>query len=77
MSSEQLANVQGKGSYPLRSTMTLLDYLSRVSFECDPGDMNIVAFTEVTSIIRGRDTVEEFLACGIRPLSENVSLRWR
>jgi hypothetical protein len=50
--------------------MTLLNYLSDVSFEGGPGDVNVAAFTEVASIIRGRDAVEEFLACSIWPLSE-------
>jgi hypothetical protein len=63
--SKHLADVWGKGSYPLRSMMTPLDYLSDIPFECSPGDTNVVAFTKATSIIGGCDAVEEFLACGI------------
>jgi hypothetical protein len=33
-------------------------------------DMNVVAFTEAASISGCRETVEEFLACGIWPLCE-------
>jgi hypothetical protein len=66
----QLPDVWGKGSYPLRLTMTPLNYLSDVSFEWGPGDVNVGAFTVVASIIGGCDTVEEFLACGIWLLSE-------
>jgi hypothetical protein len=33
-------------------------------------DVNVVAYTETTSIIGGCDIVEEFLACGIWPLHE-------
>jgi hypothetical protein len=67
---EQLADVRGKGSYPLKSMMTSLNYLSDVSFACGLGDVNVVAFTEAASIIRGRDVVVEFLAGGIWPLNE-------
>jgi hypothetical protein len=49
--------------------MTPLDYLSDVPFECGLGDVNVAAFTEVTSIIGGRNVVEEFPACGIWSLS--------
>jgi hypothetical protein len=54
--------------------MTLLDYLSDVPFECGLGDVNVAAFTEVTSIIGGRNVVEEFPACGIWSLSERCDL---
>jgi hypothetical protein len=67
---EQMADVQGKGHYPLSSTMTQLNYLTDAPFECDPKDMNVEAFAEVASIIGGRNTVEEFLGCGMWPLSE-------
>jgi hypothetical protein len=66
-----VADVQGKGNYPLRSTMALLDYLTDPPLECDPGDVNMEAFADLASVIRGRDAVEEFLACGIWPLSES------
>jgi hypothetical protein len=67
---EQKADVRGKGSYPLSSMMTHLDYLTEAPFSCGPEDTNFEAFVEVTSIIGGRDVVEEFLASGLWPLSE-------
>jgi hypothetical protein len=65
---EQKPYVRGKGSYPLRSMMTRLSYLMETP--CGPEDANFVAFIEVTSIIGGHDATEEFLACGLWPLSE-------
>jgi hypothetical protein len=50
--------------------MTLLNYLTDAPFECDPEDVNVAAFAEATSIIGACDTMEEFLACGMWPLSE-------
>jgi hypothetical protein len=63
-----VANVRRKESYPLRSTMTPLEYLTGALFEYGPDDANMAAFTKGMSIIGDRDTVEEFLACGIWPL---------
>jgi hypothetical protein len=50
--------------------MTLLCHLMDASFECGPGDESVVAFMEAASIIGGHDAMEEFLVCGIWPLSE-------
>jgi hypothetical protein len=50
--------------------MTLLEYLMDAPYECGPDDVNMAAFAEATTIIGGRDAVEEFLACGIWPLTE-------
>jgi hypothetical protein len=50
--------------------MMSLNYLSDVSFECGPGDVNVAAFIKAMSIIGGCDAMEEFLACAIWPLSE-------
>jgi hypothetical protein len=50
--------------------MTPLDYLIDAPFECSLGDVNVVAFTEATSIIGGCGVVEEFLARGIWLLPE-------
>jgi hypothetical protein len=69
--SDQLADVWGKGSYPLRSTVTLLDFLIDAPIECSPEDIDVAAFIEATSIIGSRNAVEEFLACGIWLLSES------
>jgi hypothetical protein len=52
----------------------VLDYLLGAPFECGPGDTNVVAFVEAASIFGGRDTVEEFLAYGMWPLSEKCEL---
>jgi hypothetical protein len=48
--------------------MTRLSYLMETP--CGPEDANFAAFIEVTSIIGGHDATEEFLACGLWPLSE-------
>jgi hypothetical protein len=50
--------------------MTKLNYLMEVPSSCGPEDANFVAFVEVTSLIGGRDVVEEFLACGLWPFGE-------
>jgi hypothetical protein len=41
---------------------------------CGLDDANVAAFVEVTSIIGSRDAVEEFLACGLWPLSEKFGI---
>jgi hypothetical protein len=53
--------------------MTKLNYLMEVPSSCGPEDANFVAFVEVTSLIGGRDVVEEFLACGLWPFGEQFS----
>jgi hypothetical protein len=45
--------------------MTQLNYLLDAPFECNPEDRNVAAFIEATSIIGGRNNVEEFLSCGM------------
>jgi hypothetical protein len=67
---EQRANVWGKGSYPLSSMMTRLNYLTKDPSSCGLEDANFVAFVEVTSIVKGRNAMEEFLASGLWSLSE-------
>jgi hypothetical protein len=67
----QKADVHGKGTYPLRSEMSALEYLTDAPHACTIDDTNVIAFTEATTIIGGRDAVEEFLTCGIWPLSDN------
>jgi hypothetical protein len=62
---EQTTNVWGKGNHLLSSTMTPLNYLIEAPSACGPDDANIAGFVEVTSIIGGRNAVEEFLACGL------------
>jgi hypothetical protein len=72
---EQTTDVQGKGNYPLSSMMTRLNYLMEAPFDCGLEDANFAAFVEATSIIGGHDTVEEFLACGLWPLSEKFGFK--
>jgi hypothetical protein len=72
---EQTTDVRGKGLYPLSYTMTPLNYVMEVMFNCGPVDTDVAAFTEAASIIGGCDAVEEFLACGMWPLSENFGFK--
>jgi hypothetical protein len=72
---EQTVDVRGKGTYPLSCTMTPLNYAMEVTFECGPTDANVAAFTEAALIIGGHDAVEEFLACGLWPLSEKFGFK--
>jgi hypothetical protein len=50
--------------------MTKLDYLTEVPSSCGLEDANFTAFIQATSLIGGRDDVEEFLACGLWPLGQ-------
>jgi hypothetical protein len=47
--------------------MTKMNYLMEVPPSCGPEDANVAAFVEVTSLIGGRDVVEDFLASGFWP----------
>jgi hypothetical protein len=67
---EQTTDVPSKGTYPLSYTMIPLNYSMEVTFECGLEDANVVAFIEAASIIGGRNAIEEFLDCGLWPLSE-------
>jgi hypothetical protein len=55
--------------------MTRLTHLMKAPSECGPEDANFTAFVEATSIIGGHNVVEEFLACGLWPLSENFGFQ--
>jgi hypothetical protein len=70
-----MANAWGKANYPLSSMMTLLNYLTEAPSDCRLEDANVVAFAEATSIIGGHDAMEEFLACGLWPLSEEFGFK--
>jgi hypothetical protein len=72
---KQTADVHGKETYPLSCIMVLLNYSTKVTFECDPGDANGAAFTDAALIIGGRDAVEEFLAYGLWPLSKKFGFK--
>jgi hypothetical protein len=67
---EGVADGRGKGSYLLSSTMTPLNHLPDALPVCGPDNANVTSFIEATSIIGSHDAVEEFLACGLWPLSE-------
>jgi hypothetical protein len=45
--------------------MTPLEYLTDALSECDPDDVNVMAFAEPVSIIECLHVVEEFFVCGI------------
>jgi hypothetical protein len=45
------------------------------SVDCLDTDMNDVSFVRVTTMMRGRYAVKEFLACGVYPLSVNFSFK--
>jgi hypothetical protein len=50
--------------------MSALDYLMEAPHYCDVDDANAMTFKEATTIIKGHDTVEDFLAYNIWPLSD-------
>jgi hypothetical protein len=49
--------------------MSTLDYTVELDVKCPNRDVNDAIFIQVTTTIRGRDVVEEFLTCGVYPLS--------
>jgi hypothetical protein len=51
--------------------MTPLDFTTEPPFECANDDSGDAAFVCVASLIGGQDAVEEYLACGMLPLSAN------
>jgi hypothetical protein len=48
--------------------MTRLTHEMDVSSSCDLESVDFIAFMEATTLIGGRDVVEEFLARGLQPL---------
>jgi hypothetical protein len=46
-----------------------LDYALESEVECMNNDPNDVAFVRATATIRGRDVVEQYVACKIYPLA--------
>jgi hypothetical protein len=68
--SNKKADFHGKRTYPMISKMTEVDYLMEVPSSCGPEDANYTAFFVGTSLIGGRDVVEEFLGCGLWPLGQ-------
>jgi hypothetical protein len=59
--------------YALHSSMVPLDFSTDPSFECTDNDSGDLAFIRATSLNGGRDAVQEYLACGMFPLSANFS----
>jgi hypothetical protein len=65
---------RGKGIFTLHSYMTRLDFVMEPSFQCPDDEAGEVAFIKATRAIGGRDAVEEYMACGLFPLSASFSL---
>jgi hypothetical protein len=55
--------------------MNALDYTMELEVDCPDNDVNDVAFVRVIAIIGGHNAVEEFLACGMYPLSSGFGFR--
>jgi hypothetical protein len=53
--------------------MVPLDFSTDPSFECTDNDSGDLAFIRATSLNGVRDAVQEYLACGMFPLSANFS----
>jgi hypothetical protein len=49
--------------------MSALDYEVEPLVECPDIDVNYVAFIRATTMIGGHNVVEDFLACGLYPLT--------
>jgi hypothetical protein len=54
--------------------MTRLDFVTEPSFHCPGNEAGDMAFIKVTCAIGGRDAVEEYMACGLFPLSGSFNL---
>lgn len=59
---------QGPRTYPLSSSTIRLDHAMDITSWASLKDHNFVAFVDATSLIGGRDAVEEFIASGLWPL---------
>jgi hypothetical protein len=64
----------GKAMYHLHLHMCSLDFQMESLFDCGDDDSGDVAFVKAPKFIRGRDTVEEFVLCGMHPLATGVCL---
>jgi hypothetical protein len=64
--------VRGKGIFVLHRDMSALDFAVEPSFECANDNASDVTFVNATCSIGSRDAVEEYLACGLLPLSTSV-----
>jgi hypothetical protein len=63
----------GKSVFALRSYMSVLGYQVEPLVYIPDTNSNDVAFVQAVKMIRGHDVVEEFLACGLYPLSASFS----
>jgi hypothetical protein len=55
----------GKGVYALHSYMTKLSIVMDPPFDCPDEEVSDAAFIKATHTIGGRDTIKEYMACGI------------
>jgi hypothetical protein len=55
-----------------RSQMSGLDFHTEPLIDCSDDDSGDIAFIQATKFVGGRDTMEEFLACGVYSLAANV-----
>jgi hypothetical protein len=65
---------RGKGVNALHSHMCTLDFAMEPLFDCSDDDAGDVAFATTTRSIRGRDAIEEYVACGLFPLLASFGL---
>jgi hypothetical protein len=63
-----------KETYLLSSKLTPLNQLVEALCAYGPDDTNAAAFIEATSITGSHNVVEEFLTCGLWPLSEKFGV---
>jgi hypothetical protein len=71
-----LRNFIGRTSvYALHSRMSMLDYTVESEVECLDSNANNTGFIRATATIRGRDAVEEFLACKMYPLAAGYGFK--
>jgi hypothetical protein len=63
----------GKSIYAMHSQMSELDYAIEPEVECPDNDPNDVTFVRVTATIKGRDAIEEYVACKMYALAAGFS----
>jgi hypothetical protein len=66
-----LSEARGKGVYLFRSKMSVLNYLTKAPHNYAVDDNNMQVIEEAARSIGGRDTIQEFQACGIWLLSDD------
>jgi hypothetical protein len=73
--SEQKADSPSQRTYLLSSKTSNMNHQTELPSCCGPEDANVTAFVEATSLISGRDAVEEFLASGLWPLGQQFGFQ--